>query len=249
MIEDIIKEKGCVNNMWSTMDSPWSTELAAHAGFDSITFDAQHGLGADHNQLVSMMQAVNTTSTLPLVRVSWPSPHLVMQALDMGASGVICPMINDAEDTRQFVAACMYPPEGIRSFGPARPLLRDPDYFKTANTSVCKLAMIETKAAYDNREAIAAVPYLDGIYIGPYDLSIALGHTKVADFDSEELNTVLDTIAELCNKHNIIAGIHCPNPVVAKRMKAKGFTFITTTIDSTLFNAALKQVVVDFNKL
>ncbi len=244
MIKDILNKKSYINNMWSTMDSAWSLEMAAHAGFDTITIDAQHGLGVDQTQLVPMFQAINTTKTLPLVRVAWPAPHLIMQALDMGAMGIICPMISDEKDTEMFVSSCMYPPDGERSFGPSRPLLRDGSYFQNANSQILKMAMIENKQAYENREKIAGVKNLDGIYIGPYDLSISLDHSKVADFEGE-LAEVIENILATCQTNGIIAGIHCPNPKVAVKMREKGFKFVTSTTDSNLFRDAMKSVVKD----
>ncbi len=164
-----------VLNGWLAIPNSFSAETMAHQGWDSLTIDLQHGI-VDYLSTVSMLQAISTTDVTPLVRVAWLDPGIIMKVLDAGAYGVICPMINDAADAEALVAACRYPPQGQRSFGPIRALLyAGADYPSHANESVIVLAMIETAKALANLDEILAVPHLDGVYVGPADLSNALG--------------------------------------------------------------------------
>ena len=147
----------------------------AHAGFDSLTVDMQHGL-SHFESAVPMFQAISTTDTVPLARVPWNEPGIIMKLLDAGCYGIICPMINSADEAAAFVGACRYPPHGYRSYGPTRAALyAGADYAAHANEEVLTLAMIETKAGLENLEAIVQTPGLDAVYVGPADLSQSLG--------------------------------------------------------------------------
>jgi 4-hydroxy-2-oxoheptanedioate aldolase len=120
-------------NAWCSISSSYVAEVIAHLGFDSVTIDLQHGVG-DYATAFAMLQAISTGSAMPMVRVPWNDPALLMKLLDAGAMGVICPMINSAADARQFVGACRYPPLGYRSFGPNRAIqYAGMDYWRTAN--------------------------------------------------------------------------------------------------------------------
>ena len=129
----------------------------AAQGWDSLTIDLQHGL-IDYQVAVGMLQAISGGPTTPLVRIPWLDPAIIMKLLDAGAYGVICPMINSAEETERFVAACRYPPAGIRSFGPLRArLYAGSDYFKEANRTILAIAMIETHSALEHLDEILSV--------------------------------------------------------------------------------------------
>ena len=163
-----------VINGWCSMPGAFSAELMASMGWDALTIDTQHGV-IGYAEMLAMLQAISTTAATPLVRVSWNQPGEIMRALDAGAYGVICPMINDAAECAAFVQACRYPPEGFRSFGPTRAVVYGgADYFAAANREMLTFAMIETAAGLANVEAIVATPGLDGVYIGPADLSLAI---------------------------------------------------------------------------
>ena len=169
-IQSIWADGGAVLNGWLAIPSSWSAEVLANQGWDSLTVDMQHGL-ADLSQALSMMQAISTTSTIPLVRVPWNEPGVIMRSLDMGAYGVICPMINSRAECEAFVGACRYHPDGYRSLGPTRArVYAGADYMQHANSTVLTFAMIETSEAVKNIDEIVSVPGLDAIYIGPNDL-------------------------------------------------------------------------------
>jgi len=131
-------------NAWLTIPSAWTAEVMAHAGFDAVTIDMQHGL-IDYQTSLAMLQSISATGVVPLVRVPWNDPAAIMRALDAGACGIICPMINNRKEAEAFDGACRYAPGGYRSYGPTRAVLgAGKDYVARANDEVLAFAMIET---------------------------------------------------------------------------------------------------------
>lgn len=234
---------GAAVNGWLAIPSGFSAESMAHQGWDSLTIDMQHGV-IDYHAAVNMLTAISTTDTVPIVRVPWLDPGIIMKVLDAGAYGVICPMVNNREDAQTLVEATFYPPAGGRSFGPIRAsLYGGADYRQHANATVLSFAMIETRAALDNLDEIMSVEGLDAVYIGPADLSSALGFDP--HFDSEE-KEVVDTIAHIlgtAKKHGVAAGIHNATPEYALKMIDKGFQFVTIASDARLMVAGAEGVL------
>lgn len=232
-----------VVNGWLTIPSSFSAEVMAHAGFDSLTIDMQHGM-MDYQVALTMLQALSTTAVTPLVRVPWNEPGIIMKLLDAGSYGIICPMVSSREECERFVGACRYPPAGYRSYGPTRAnLYAGADYAQHANEAVLTLAMIETRGALDNLEAIVSVPGLDGIYIGPADLSQALGGPPGADWREGPVPETIARILAVAKRHGRIAGIHNASPEYAKAMLARGFDFVTIASDTQYLSTYAKQVV------
>lgn len=234
--------KGTVNG-WLGIPSSFSAEVMAHQGWDSLTVDCQHGL-IDYQMAVTMLQAISTTETVPLVRVPWREPGIIMKMLDAGAYGIICPMVNTPEQAEEFVRYASYPPRGERSFGPIRALIYGgADYPKHANATVLKIAMIETKQALDNVDAICATDGLDGIYIGPADLANSLGAPPGFDPTDERVLAAISAILAAAKKAGIFAGIHCGMPVFAKRMLNNGFNYVTILSDARLMAMQAKAML------
>lgn len=230
-------------NGWLAIPSSYSAEAMAHEDFDSVTVDMQHGM-IDFQAAVTMLQAISTTTKTPMVRVPWNDPALIMKALDAGAYGVICPMISNRAECERFVGACRYPPRGYRSFGPPRGLLYGgPDYATKAGDTIVALGMIETREAMDNLDAIMSTPGLDGVYIGPNDLSLGLGFDAVQDSKEPVVIEAIDRILKTAKKHKIIAGIHCASGDMARRMTAKGFDLVTVMNDARLLSVGAKAEI------
>ena len=195
-------------NGWLAIPNSFSAEVMAHQGWDTLTIDLQHGV-IDFAAMVPMLQAISTTPTVPIVRVPWLEPGILMKSLDAGAYGVICPMVNTREDAQKLVAWTSYAPRGTRSFGPIRALLYGgADYPTHANETVVRFAMIETAQALDNLDAILSVEGLDAIYIGPSDLSLALGCRPVFDDVDPPVAQAIDHILERATAHGLKAGVH-----------------------------------------
>ncbi|MFQ5958662.1 MAG: HpcH/HpaI aldolase/citrate lyase family protein [Alphaproteobacteria bacterium] len=242
-VRTIWAEGGAVVNGWLGIPSSVSAENMAHQGFDSLTVDTQHGL-VDYSSAVAMLQAISTTETVPMARVPWLEPGIVMKMLDAGAYGIICPMINSRDEAERFVGACRYAPEGYRSFGPTRALLyAGADYAAHANETVLAIAMIETAKALDNLDDILATPGLDGIYIGPSDLSLALGCTPKLDPTEPRALEAIETILKVAIRHGVAPGIHCQTPAYARRMIDLGFRLVTLWSDNGLLGAAARAAV------
>src|ERR1700712_3866714 len=167
-------DKGYALNAWLSIGSSYGAEIIASLPYDSVTVDLQHGM-FDFETALGMLQAISATKSVPMVRVPHNSGWMIQKLLDMGAYGVICPMIDNRADCEAFVRAMRYPPFGDRSFGPSRGLLYGgADYVDHADKTILAWAMVETEAAIENVEEILAVEGLDGIYIGPSDLSMTL---------------------------------------------------------------------------
>ncbi len=230
-------------NGWLAIPSSFSAEVMAHQGWDTLTIDLQHGV-IDYAALVPMLQAISTTPTVPIVRVPWLEPGILMKALDAGAYGVICPMINTREDAQKLVAYTHYAPQGTRSFGPIRAsLYGGPDYAQHANKTIVAFAMIETAQALDNLDAILGVEGLDAIYIGPSDLSLSLGCKPVFDDVEPKAQQAIEHIVSRAKAHGVVAGIHNGRVDVAQARVDLGFRFVTLGSDARLLAAGSQDLL------
>ncbi|MBK9134967.1 MAG: 2,4-dihydroxyhept-2-ene-1,7-dioic acid aldolase [Betaproteobacteria bacterium] len=232
-----------VVNGWLAIPNGFSAEVMAHQGWDSLTIDMQHGV-IDYAAMVGMLQAIGNTPTVPVVRVPWLEPGIIMKSLDAGAYGVICPMVNTRDDAARLVAYTHYAPRGTRSFGPVRAgLIGGPDYAQKANDTIVAFAMIETAQALDNLDAILSVEGLDAIYIGPSDLSLALGCKPVFDDVDPKVAEAIKHICERAKAHGVKAGVHNGRADVALARVAMGFRFVTLGSDARMLAAGSQEVL------
>lgn len=228
---------------WLGIPSSFSAEIMAHQGFDWLCVDMQHGI-IDYQVGVTMLQAISLTDTTPIMRVPWNDPAIIMKALDAGAYGVIVPLCNTRAEAEAAVAACRYPPQGMRSSGPARAIYYGGrDYQEHANEEILCICMIETKQGIANIDEICSVPGLDAVYIGPADLSLALGLPPRADVEEQlHLDTVQE-IRESAHRHGIKAGMHCAGAPFAAKKALEGFDLVMLTSDSgCMVRAASEQL-------
>ncbi len=217
---------------WLSLGNVHTAELIANAGFDWVCVDMQHGL-ISYSDLLRMLPAISTTETTPLVRVSGNNLPEINKALDAGAMGVIVPLVNTAEQAKAAVSACLYPPDGTRSFGPTRAALYGGrGYAAEANGQIACIAMIETQEALDNLEAIVATPGLCGVYVGPSDLALSLGLPPAGAFDEPRHMAAVERILAACKRAKVPAGIHTGGLEWAKRRLAMGFDFVTLGADA-----------------
>jgi 4-hydroxy-2-oxoheptanedioate aldolase len=197
--------------------------------------------------MVSMFQAAQAGGAVPLARLAWNEPWLIMRALDLGAAGVILPLIDNAAEAARAVQACRYPPHGKRSYGPVRSELvvgsAAPDVL--GEDALC-IAMIETRDGLDNVDEIAATPGLDGLYIGPSDLSLALGlppRPVAVDpgDDRQALVDAIERVRDACTANGLIPGMHCAAGEAAARYAESGFALITVGVDTSWYKAAIRR--------
>jgi len=230
-------------NAWLAIPSTYSAEVMGHQGYDSVTVDLQHGM-IGFDAAVPMLQALSSTPAVPLVRVSKNDYALVMQLLDAGAYGIICPMISTPREAELFASFCRYPPMGQRSYGPSRGLLYGGgDYFEHANGEILALAMLETREAVANADAILATPGLDGIYVGPNDLCLAYGSAPRAESDDAEVSGVIADLARRTRAAGRIAGIFCSSGTGARRRIGEGYNMVTPGNDVGLLVRASKDAI------
>ncbi|UUX50449.1 aldolase/citrate lyase family protein [Nisaea acidiphila] len=229
--------KGVING-WLSIPNTFTAEIMAAQDFDSITIDLQHGL-VDYQAALSMLQAMSASDATPVVRPPWLEPGIIMKLLDAGALGVICPMVNNRADAEQLVGMCRYVPDGFRSSGPTRAgMVYGADYHNRANETVITFAMIETEEALAKVDEIAETPGLTGLYIGPSDLSISLGHPPGLDRTEPEMLEAIEKIRRAAKGAGIKAGIHCLETDYAKQMLTQGFDLVTLANDVRLLSAA-----------
>nr|WP_232372498.1 aldolase/citrate lyase family protein [Acuticoccus mangrovi] len=220
-------------NGWLSIGNPFTAEIMAEQGYDSLTVDLQHG-ALDYSNLLPMFQAIRGSGVVPLARVPWNEPGIITKALDAGAYGIICPMVNSRAEAEALVSSVRYPPRGARSFGPTRvAFAAGPDYASEANDEIVCFAMVETAEAVANLAEIVATPGLDGVYIGPADLTLGVTAGRLPpgfDREEEEMVEVIQSILAAAKGAGIRAALHCG--VADYAAKAIGWGFNMTTIGS-----------------
>jgi len=224
---------------WCMIPGALTAEALSGAGFDWVLIDMQHGC-MDYDMALSMIRAVDLGAAAPIVRVPWNDPGIIGRALDAGALGVVIPMIQSAADARRAVDACLYPPAGSRSFGPVRVGLRDgPGYFATANDRVAVIPMIETAQALAEVEEIAATPGVDALFVGPFDLSIALG-LPPGDNDGEPVfDAAISRISAAAKSAGVATAVLSNSKVAPLRIR-QGFQMVSVMTDINLLGAAAR---------
>ncbi|MDP9636105.1 4-hydroxy-2-oxoheptanedioate aldolase [Rhodococcus cercidiphylli] len=233
-----VRNREQILGYWSVIDSPVSTEWLAHVGWDYIALDLQHGLIGYSGMLAGITAIDAAQGPAALVRVEANNATVIGRALDAGAAGVIVPLIDTAEDAAAAVAAATYPPEGIRSYGPMRSQLRIGPNSADANRDTVVLAMIETPQGLANVEEICAVPGLDGVYVGPSDLRLAVGGSSPSDPSvDEEFDAAIVRVQKAAVAAGITAGIHTASGSIAAQRLAQGYTLATVASDLTHLKA------------
>ena len=224
-------------NAWLSMGTPFVVEMVAEAGCDLVTIDQQHGIGGNA-ELLGCLTAARAANVPALVRVANNDVGLIGRALDAGAQGVICPMVNTPDDARRLVDAVKYPPQGSRSWGPYRARLGLGDYFRDANRWTIACGQIETKAALADLDAILATPGLDMICAGPNDLAITLSGGAHANIRAPEVTAALDHLLAKCREHGVIATIFANDADYARPLVAAGWQIIAVANDARWIGAA-----------
>lgn len=227
---------------WVSMEGTLKTEAFAKGGFDWMTIDLQHGALTleSARPLIPVIEAAGVT---PIVRVPWNEPSIIMRALDAGAYGIIVPLVNSPEEAQAAVSAMRYPPDGIRSSGPWRAgMYGITDYQSWANDEVILMVMIETRQAAERVDEILSVPGIDGVYVGPSDLSLSYGLKPAPEQTDAAFNAAIDDVLAACARHNVVPGI-AGNAQVAVRRQAQGFRFLEVSRDSAVLQRGAREDV------
>jgi 4-hydroxy-2-oxoheptanedioate aldolase len=226
---------------WISIDSAYSTETMAHAGFDWLCLDMQHGV-LDYTDVKQMLTAMAASDAIPFVRVPWNEPYQMMKVLDAGAYGIIVPMVNNRDEAERAVSACRYPPDGLRSFGPNRvTFYSGKGYVREANNEIACIVMIETAEALENLDEIMSTPGVDAVYIGPNDLAYALGLHPAGDNDDPLHVKTVTHILDTAKKHGIAAGIQTGSVEYTKRYLDQGFHMVTLGSDRAFMERLARE--------
>lgn len=226
---------------WSAIPAPLNAAALARGGFKAVCVDLQHGFH-DEASMFASMQAVHQAGAAAGLRIPVGRFDLASRALDGGAQFVIAPMINTVDDAKALVEATKYPPIGGRSWGPAVALdlfgASQPEYLAAANDLVLAIAMIETVEARENLDAILAVPGIDGVFVGPSDLSITLAQGARIEATAPHVLEASADIAKVARAAGKVAGVYAFDAVKAKAFFDNGFTFAAVGSDAIALKAA-----------
>jgi 4-hydroxy-2-oxoheptanedioate aldolase len=238
---------------WSTLPEPIVAELMARADLDAVTLDSQHGLHTVES-LMRCIGAVRMIGKPAVVRLPLADFALASRALDLGADGVIAPLINTGEDARALVAATKYPPIGERSWGPLRTMTLHgvPDMatqLRIANASTFALAMIETEKALANIDDILSVPGLDGVFVGPSDLSLTLSSGDKITPTDDWLDSSIRQIADRAGAAKKITGAYAVNPARVRRFREFGYRFFALGSDQIHLGDGMRAMIRDVAEL
>jgi 4-hydroxy-2-oxoheptanedioate aldolase len=224
---------------WCTLGSPFAAELLGSLGFEYVCVDLQHGL-SDFELGWTLVQALRGTGASPAMRVPFNHPGWPGKALDAGAEAVIVPMVNSRADAELAAASCRYPPMGVRSFGPIRSGLLRADDPVAVNAGVLCLVMIETEQAVEAVDEICTTPGVDGVYIGPSDLSMSMCGTLAA-MGSREHTDAIETVRTACERHGIVPGIHTAGGAQAREYADAGVMMCTLATDAALLRTTVRE--------
>lgn len=220
-----------LKGLWISMPSPVSVEALSLIGFDWLVFDTEHA-PVDLAGVQPLLQAAAVGTASPVVRPAWNDKVLIKRALDMGAQTLLIPFVETPEEAAAAVAATRYPPRGIRGVAGGTRASRfglTSDYFQVADDEICVLVQIETVAALSRLEEIASVPGVDGVFIGPSDLSASMGFLGKAA--APEVRSVLAETAQRLQASGRPAGILATSADDARIYFDMGYRFVTGAVD------------------
>jgi 4-hydroxy-2-oxoheptanedioate aldolase len=234
--------------LWCSLASSVAAEILAGSGFDWILVDTEHAPN-DIPGVLSQLQAMSEGTAEPIVRCAWNDAVLIKRTLDIGARSILVPFVQNAEEARRAVAAARYPPLGIRGVAVApraNRYGRVPNYHRQAHEETCVLIQVETRAAVENIEAIAAVDGIDGIFIGPSDLAADLGH--LANAGHPEVQALIGDACKRIRATGKAAGILTGDTAQAAGYLEAGFTFVAVGSDAGILAQAAAKLATDFRR-
>lgn len=231
------------------LGSPNAAELLAHAGFEWLIIETEHS-ALDSAEIEHMLMAINGAETVPIVRVPSADPVYIQRALDFGAMGIMVPMVKTVEEAQAVVRATRYPPAGTRGYNPLRAAhysFDSKDYFYRANDNLLVALILETKEAVQSLEAIASVPGVDVLFLGPFDLCLSLGLDPMKQPHSQ-VEAVIEQMLSIAKKTGVGTGIHAFNTDQLYKRQAQGFTMISYSADYVLLAEAARTGLEAYRK-
>jgi 4-hydroxy-2-oxoheptanedioate aldolase len=222
---------------WVSTADPTIAEWIAACGFDEVLVDQQHGT-IEPSQLGAVFAAIRAGGAIPITRVAAHDAASIGKSLDLGAQAIVIPMVNSAEEAADAVAASRFPPHGLRSFGPIRAHIAFGSDDIEDLESPAVIVMVETSAGLENCEDIAATPGVDAIYVGPADLSIAIGvqydRSRRTPEEASAHAAAVERVRKACDAAGIVAGMNCATGEQARGYVEQGFRMVTVTTDADI---------------
>lgn len=228
---------------WLMSGAPSTAEAMGFCGFDFLVVDMEH-VPVDVPQTIGLLRTIAGTPAVPLVRLPWNEQVMVKRVLDAGAQTLMLPFIQNGEEARRAVACTRYPPDGVRGVAAvhrASRFGRAEGYLKRANAEICVILQLETPEAVARLPEIAAVPGVDALFVGPGDLSAAMGH--LGDIANDEVQRALESAAEAAHAHGKPVGIVGPNPVMVRRFLDYGYDFAAIASDMAMMVARAGELL------
>jgi 4-hydroxy-2-oxoheptanedioate aldolase len=231
------------HGLWMSLASPVAAEALSLVGFDWLMFDTEHA-PVEVASLQPLLQAAQGGASSCVARPAWNDRVLIKRVLDLGVQTLLIPFVQNAEEAAEAVAATRYPPEGVRGVAGATRASRygqAKDYLRSAGDEICVLVQVETGAALERLEDIARVPGVDGVFIGPSDLSASLGH--LGNPGAEEVQAILREAAGRIDACGVAPGILATNADDALRYRAWGYRFIAASLDLGLLVGGARDLL------
>lgn len=233
-----------VYSSWIGFPGVAQATVMARSSFGAMTIDMQHGL-MDFGEAVSLAQVALAHETPPIVRVPLEAWGIAGRFLDVGVQGIVMPMVNTPQDAKQLVSFTKYPPAGTRSWGSYAATtisgMAPSEYLQKANSIVMAFAMVETRQALEAVDAICSTPGLDGVFVGPSDLSISLSNGKSNETQLQETQKAIGAIAAAAKKANVICGIYCANMALARKYSSMGYKYLPIGSDANYLASGVEQ--------
>jgi len=232
--------------VWSCLASNTVAEILSIAGFDWIVIDMEHSPN-DIQEVLTQLQIIQGYESEPMVRVPWNEPIMVKRVLDMGAQTILFPFVENKKEAEEAVSATRYPPKGIRGVMSSARMNKYgnvADYYNIAEKEICVIVQCETKNAIENISKIAAVDGIDGIFVGPSDLSASLG--KIGQFEDPDVQFLINKAKKSCAKYNKPIGILTGKKDFAKKYISDGFTFVAINSDTNLIARSAENLLKEF---
>ena len=229
-----------------TIPSPIVADALAGDGWKTIVIDMQHGL-VGYSDMVACVAAIKRAGAAAVVRVPVSDEGLIGRAMDAGAEGIICPMINSGQEASWLTRCAKYPPMGQRSWAPMQALnlfaMAKDNYLAGANDFVVNAAMVETRTALKNIDAICSTPGIDMVFVGPNDLSVSLSEGRRVDPTDPEVEKALRLVLRKCEAHGVFSGAFANTVEIAKVYREMGFRFIAVGSDLKYLSAGSKAAL------
>ena len=230
---------------WLNLANPYSTEICAGAGFDWLLIDGEHSPN-DLRSILAQLHVIAGYASQPVARIPVGETALIKHYLDLGLQSLLVPMVDTPEQARALVQACRYPPDGVRGMAGTRAARwgRYPNYASEANAQICLLVQAETRLALSNLDAIVTTDGVDGVFIGPADLSASLGH--VGNPGHAEVQAAIEDAIGRITRAGKAAGILTADTALAQRYLALGATFVAVGLDTQILVRGTSALLAQF---